>query len=68
VKSKKRKRRLPIEVRFKVRSDDALRWVLEKLPEKLRAMDGLKDLRVGMPASTFDVAKTGRAFEVTFKS
>lgn len=68
MKSKKGKRRVPIEVSFKVCSDDALRWILKKLPQKLRAMDGLKDLKVGMAASTVDVAKTGRALELTFNS
>jgi hypothetical protein len=48
MKSKKRKRRTRIEVRFQVRSDDALRWVLKKLPAKLRPMHGLKDLRVSL--------------------
>jgi hypothetical protein len=68
MKSKKRKRRLPIEVSFKVRSDDALHWVLKKLPEKLRPMDGLKDLKVGLAASTHDVAKAGRTLELMFNS
>jgi hypothetical protein len=69
MKSKKRKRRRElIEVSFKVRSDDALRWVLKKLPEKLRAMDGLKDLKVGMAATTFDAGKAGRVLELALHS
>ena len=66
VKKGNGKRRQPIEVSFKVHSDDALRWVLKKLPEKLRSMDGLEDLRVGLAAATFDMAKAERALELTF--
>jgi hypothetical protein len=51
MKTKKGKRRArPVEVSFKVKSDDALQWVLDKLLNKLRAMDGVKDLKVGMAA------------------
>jgi hypothetical protein len=51
MKAKKGKRRSrPIVVSFKVRGDEARQWVLDKLMDKLSAMDGVKDLKVGMAA------------------
>jgi hypothetical protein len=44
----KKNRRRPVEVSFKVKGDDALQWVLEKLLDKLHSMDGVKDLKVGL--------------------